>query len=76
MVQQSRGGSSEGGSAAAIGDFFLFARTQQVICDGIILLEGNPPKPGNPYPFGGKPSKAREPLLWTDQRPTDQRPTN
>ncbi len=40
-----------------------------------ILLEGNLPKPRNPYPFGGKPPKAWEPLLWTDQ-PTNDQPTD
>ncbi len=35
----SRGSSSTGVSAAAFGDFFfLFACTQQVVCDGIIVL--------------------------------------
>ncbi len=26
-----------------------------------------------PYPFGGKPTKARKPLLWADQPTTDRR---
>ncbi len=48
-----------------------------------VLLLGGPTRyqivsPGKEnffYPFGGKPSKAREPLLWTDQPTNDQGPT-
>ncbi len=28
------------------------------------------------YPFEGKPPKAREPLLWTDQPTNDKQPTD